>query len=159
MPPCGAGVARSRGRGRPGGARETRSKTGHAESGITVKIQSGTTTTFISVLYTEHENWHCCRTTWIILLCVFIKHMVCVAIPSRYCHSIDIVHHNILCTVSIDVHCRPPYRMMCLDSHCRPQKIVQAIYPSIVIAGGNSFHRGSSADCCRNNTLGKGIYR
>ena len=37
--------------GGPGGARESRSKRGHTETGIAVNIQSDTTTTFMSVFY------------------------------------------------------------------------------------------------------------
>ena len=40
VPPCGAGVARTRSRGRSGGARESHSITWHSETAITVKIQT-----------------------------------------------------------------------------------------------------------------------
>ena len=49
VPPCGAGVARSRCRGWSRGASESRSKTGHSKTDSKVKIQSETTT-FVSVL-------------------------------------------------------------------------------------------------------------
>ena len=48
---CGAGVARSRGRGGPGGARESRSKTGHTKTRIAVKIQNETTATMTTSAY------------------------------------------------------------------------------------------------------------
>ena len=58
------GVARSRGHGRPSGARDSRSKTEHTETGIAVTIQNDiitTTTTFAYVLY---NNGYCvCRPT------------------------------------------------------------------------------------------------
>ena len=46
---CGAGVARSRGRGGSAGALESHSKTGHSKTDSDVKILSETTTTFITV--------------------------------------------------------------------------------------------------------------
>ena len=41
----------------PSGARESRSKTGHTETGTAVKIQSDTTTTFTSVLYINNDKY------------------------------------------------------------------------------------------------------
>ena len=57
---CGRlGVARSRGRAGAAGTRESRSKTGHSKTDSDAKTQSETTTTFISVLHTEHEGFQC----------------------------------------------------------------------------------------------------
>ena len=60
MPPCG-GVARSRRRGRPGGARESPSRTGHTETGIAVKIQSETTTVITLAYYQKYNTDHTSR--------------------------------------------------------------------------------------------------